>query len=121
MDECNKMLDVLRNKLAKTDFEVLKLYFNTENYRAAQIATDNFLKTYSYSQYAPEAAFILVKNNYQYAKKSVKEKMKERFEACIAAYDNLVFNFPESPLVADAVKYRDEAQKQIEKLNKNHK
>ena len=121
MDECNKMLDVLRNKLAKKDFEVLKLYFNTENYRAAQIATDNFLKTYSYSQYAPEAAFILVKNNYQYAKKSVKGKMRERFEACITAYDNLVFNCPESPLVADAVKYRDEAKKQIEKLNKKHK
>ncbi|MBP5710625.1 MAG: outer membrane protein assembly factor BamD [Bacteroidales bacterium] len=121
MDECNKMLDVLRNKLAKKDFELLKLYFNTENYRAAQIATDNFLKTYAYSQYAPEAAFILVKNNYQYAKKSVKNKMKERYEQCIMAYDNLVFNFPESPLGAEAVKYRDEAKKQIEKLNKHNK
>lgn len=121
MDECNKMLDAMRDKLAKKELELLKLYYDTENYRAAQIATDNFLKSYSYSRYAPEAAFVLVKNNYEYAKKSVPEKMKERYESCIAACDNLKLNFPESGFVADAQKYRDDAKKQIEKIVKKSK
>ena len=121
MEECNQMLDILRNKLAKKDFELLKLYFLTEHYRATQIATDNFLKTYAYSQYAPEAAYILVKNNYYYAKKSVQEKMKERYEDCISAYNNLVLNFPESSFITDAEKYKNEAIKHIEKINKKQK
>lgn len=121
MDECNQMLDELREKLAKKDFELLKLYFETENYRAAQIATDNFLKTYSYSKYAAEALFILVKNNFAYAKKSVETKMVERYDACIAAYNNLYAAYPESEWVKDAQKYRDEAKKQIDKLIKKSK
>lgn len=119
--ECNEMLDVLRNKLAKKEFEILKLYFNTENYRAAQIATDNFLKSYAYSKYAPEAAYILVKNNYLYAKKSVAAKMRERFEECISAYEALAINFPYSEFVQEGKKYADEAKKQIEKITHKKK
>ena len=122
MLECNEMLDVLRNKLAKKEFEVLKLYFNTENYRATQIAADNFQKSYAYSKYAPEAAYILVKNNYQYAKRSVDAKMRERFEECLSAYEALSINYPYSEFVAEGKKYADESKKQIEKIiNKQKK
>ncbi len=119
MDECNEMLDVLRNKLAKKDFEIVKLYFETENYKATQIAVTNFLKTYSYSNYAAEAAYILVKNNFQYAKKSVEKKKVERFRDCLDAYQSFRNNFPDSQWLTEAVKYADEATKQIEKKQKS--
>jgi outer membrane protein assembly factor BamD len=115
MDECNGMLDDLRNKLAKKDFEIIKLYFNTEHYQATQIAITNFLKLYSYSPYAAEAAFILVKNNYQFAKKSVEKKKVERYRDCVEAYQSFLINYPESTWLKEAKKYADDAQKQIDR------
>lgn len=117
MDECNEMLDVLRNKLAKKDFEIIKLYFNTENYKATQIAITNFLKLYSYSPYAAETAFILVKNNYQFAKKSVEKKKMERYRDCLEAYQNFLINFSDSSWLKEAKKYADDAKKQMEKID----
>ena len=72
------MLDVLHEKLAQKDFEIIKLYYNTDHYQAAQIAVKNFLKEHPSSKFAHEAVYILVKNNYEFAHKSVNEKKRER-------------------------------------------
>jgi outer membrane protein assembly factor BamD len=123
MEECNNMLDELRNKLAHKDFEQLKLYYDTENYRAAQISAKNFSKDYSYSVYSDDALYILVKNNYEYAKKSVEAKKQERFMDCVDAYDKLRIHYPDSPYLTESKKIADDANKQIEKIrnrkNKN--
>ena len=118
MEECNTMMDELRNKLAHKDFEQLKLYYNTENYKAAQIAAKNFSKDYTYSAYSDDALYILVKNNYEYAKKSVEAKKQERFMACVDAYDKLRIHYPDSPFLTEAKKIADEADKQINKIRK---
>ncbi|MDR1112673.1 MAG: outer membrane protein assembly factor BamD [Bacteroidales bacterium] len=120
MEECNTMLDELRNKLAHKDFEQIKLYYNTENYKATQIAAKNFSKDYTYSTYSDDALFILIKNNYEYARKSVETKKYERFMECVDAYDKLCIHHPDSPFLAEAKKVADDAGKQIEKI-KNRK
>src|SRR5574344_648034 len=118
MQECNELLDLMRNKLAKKEFEILKLYYNTENYKSAQILAANFLKKYSYSEYADDAYAILVKNNFEYAKKSVETKQLERYHACMDEFKNLQINYPDSPFIAEVQKYADEAAIKIEKINK---
>ncbi len=118
MTECNELLDQMRNKLAKKDFEILKLYYNTENYKSAQIAGINFLKQYAYSQYADDAYAVLVRNNFDYAKRSVKNKQNERYNACIEMFRNLQIYYPNSPFIAESQKYADEATIRIEKNNK---
>lgn len=117
MTECNELLDLMRDKLAKKDFEILKLYYNTENYKSAQIMAANFFKKYSYSQYADDAYLILVKNNYEYAKKSVAKKQNERYEACIEAFNNMQINYSNSSSLKEAKKYADEATIKIAKNN----
>jgi len=115
MDECNQLLDQMRNKLARKDFEILKLYYNTENYKAAQIIARNFFKDYSYSEYCDDAYAILVKNNYDYAHHSVEKKKIERYMQCIEAYQNMKINCPYSPLLKEAGKYAEEAQNIVDK------
>jgi outer membrane protein assembly factor BamD len=117
INECNEMLDELRNKLAQKDFEVIKLYYHTENYKATQIMVRNFMKEFSYSKFAPEALFILVKNNFDFASKSVDSKKKERFLACVEAYDALSVQYPNSPFVAQAKKFYDQSLNQINIIN----
>jgi outer membrane protein assembly factor BamD len=120
MEECNIMLDKLRDKLAHKDFEVLKLYYNTENYKACQIAVKNFQKDYSYSIYSDDVLYYLVKNNFEYAKKSINVKQQERYIECTEAFDKLRIFFPDSEFIAEAKLIAENAQKEITKIiNKN--
>lgn len=116
VEDCNKMLDILNEKLAKKDFEILKLYYNTDHFQAVQIAAKNFLKEHPSSAYASESVFILIKSNLEYAKKSVQSKKRERFQACVDAFDIMQANFQNSLYYADAKKLATEAKDQISKL-----
>ena len=115
MDECNQLLDNMRNKLARKDYEILNLYYNTENYKSAQIIARNFFKEYSYSDYCDDAYLVLVKNNYEYARHSVEQKKVERYTQCVDAYQNMKINCPNSKLLKEAEKYAQEAQNIIDK------
>lgn len=119
VEECNQMLDLLREKLAQKDFEIAKLYYNTDHYQAAQIAIKNFLKEYPNSKYAHEAVYMLVKNNHEYAKKSVSSKKKERYQACVDAYKIMQAQYPNSGYYMDAKKLADDALQQINKIKNN--
>ena len=117
MAECNALLDEMREKLALKAFEILKLYYNTENYGAAQIAAQNFFKKHASSPYADDAYAILVKNNYEFASKSVDSKKLERYTACVDAFNSMKANFPYSRLLPDSQKIANEAAAKIQKIN----
>ena len=122
MEACNLLLDEMRDKLALKAYEILKLYYNTENYRSAQIVAKNFLKEHGSSQYADEAYALLVKNNYVYAQKSVESKKIERYMECVEAFESMKINFPGSELLPEAQKYANDAQAKIDKREtKNNK
>lgn len=115
MEECNELLDKMRDKLARKSYEILKLYYDTENYRSAQIVAKNFFKQYGGSQYGDDAYAILVRNNYEYARKSVEAKKRERYLACVEAFKNMRINYPGSDLLAEVQKYADDAQLKLQK------
>jgi hypothetical protein len=75
------------------------------------------LKTYSYSKFAPEVLTILVKNNFEYARKSVDQKKYFRYKDCVEAFEMLQARYPESSFVAPGKKLADDAALQINKLN----
>jgi len=116
IEECNNMLDNLNDKLAKKDLEILRMYYQTGHYEATQIITRNFMKTYSASKFAPEVLSILVKNNYDFARKSVEHKKHTRFKDCIEAFEQMQMQYPESSFISEGKKIADEAVNQINKL-----
>jgi outer membrane protein assembly factor BamD len=118
IEECNEMLDALRDKLAKKEMEMVKMYFNTGNYEAAQIISSNFLKTYSYSKYASEVLYVLIQNNFDFARKSIESKQYYRYKDCVEAFEMLLVRFPESSFVTLGKKIADEALVQINRLDK---
>jgi len=121
IQDCNDMLDDLRNKLAKKDMEIVRMYYQTGYYEAAQIMARNFLKTYSSSKYAPEVLLILIKNNYDYARKSVEQKKYYRYKDCMDAYDMLQSQYPENSYLAEGKKIAGDAENQIKKLDERKK
>jgi len=117
IEECNKMLDALHDKLAKKDMEMVRLYYRTGYYEAAQITARNFMKTYSASKFAPEVLFILIRNNFEFARKSVEEKKYSRYKDCLETFETLQLQYPESNYIADGKKIANEAANQIKKLD----
>lgn len=119
--EVNVMLDSVRNKLALKDFSIASMYYRTSNYKSAQVAFQNLLRDYADSKYVEEALFVLVKNNYEYAMKSVDAKKLERFQMVIDAKNKLNVKFPTSSYLQEAKKISDEAEKRMTKLIKIEK
>ncbi|MCR4964542.1 MAG: outer membrane protein assembly factor BamD [Bacteroidales bacterium] len=116
IEECNKMLDELRLKLARKDLEALKLYYNTDHFEACQIAAKNFFVDFSYSPLMPEAIYYLVLNNYEYARKSVERKQEERYKACLEACKKMEREFPESNYLKETSKIAQEVTRQLERI-----
>ena len=117
IDECNEILDAMRNKLAKKEMEIVKMYYDIGYYEAAQILARNFMKTYSSSKYAPEVLSILIKNNFDFARRSVESKKYFRYKDCLEAFETLQQQYPENSFLADSKKIADEAEIQIKKID----
>ncbi|HOF16757.1 MAG TPA: outer membrane protein assembly factor BamD [Bacteroidales bacterium] len=116
IEEVNVMLDSVRNKLALKDFSIAMMYYRTKNYKSAQIAFQNLMKDYADSKYVEEALFIMMKNNYEYAMKSVEAKKLERFQMVIDVKNKLKAKYPTSPYLAEAEKISNEVEKRMAKL-----
>jgi outer membrane protein assembly factor BamD len=117
VDSCNKIMDRLHLKLEKKDFDAVRLYSKTENYRAAVTSASSFMQDYPRSKNRQEVMFILVKNAYYLALNSVDEKKKERIEEAMERYRTFVAEFPESTHDAEVDGYYDALVKELEKLN----
>lgn len=102
VDEANRLIDELRNKLVYKSFLNAKLYYDFENYKAAVVAIGNSLKEHPDSQYREELMFMLLKAKYLLAINSVKEKKEERLSSALDEYFTFVDEYPES-------KHRNEA------------
>jgi outer membrane protein assembly factor BamD len=101
-DECNKLIDELRDKLVMKSFDSASLYFKLEDYKAAITALNNSLKDYPDTKYREEMLFLILKSSYELAKNSIYEKMKERYQAAIECYLTFKEEFPESKHMKEA-------------------
>lgn len=114
--EVNSMIDDVRNKLAFKDFSIAKMYYHTENYKSAQVCFQNLLKDYPECLYIEEALYILVKNNYEFAVKSVENKKLERFQLVVDTKNKLKAKFPASVYLEEVERLSTEAEKRIYKI-----
>lgn len=102
VDEANRLIDELRDKLVYKSYLNAKLYYDFENYKAAVVAIGNSLQEYPDSRYREELMYMLLKAKYLLAVNSVEEKKEERLSSALDEYFTFVDEYPES-------KYRDEA------------
>jgi len=88
VEEANKLIDQLRAKLQKKDLDIANLYLKMRLYEAA-IHSFN-------TEFKEEILFSILKSNFNYAQKSILSKQQERYQSALDAYNELVFQFPET-------------------------
>lgn len=96
VDSCNYWIDQMRFKLERKRFESVELYAKTQNYRAAVVAAESFLREFPRSIYREKAYIFLVENSSLLARNSVESKKVERIAETRERYSNFVVEFPNS-------------------------
>jgi outer membrane protein assembly factor BamD len=117
--DANKIIDELRLKLTIKDFEKAKLYYYTENYKAAAFAFEQHIKDFPSSIFKEEAMYLIAKSYYDYAMKSVASKQVERFQSAITAYNKYIDKFPQGKFDKDALKVFKETQQELVRIERN--
>lgn len=113
IEECNKLIDELRLKLESKAYQNARLFYRTEDYRAAAIAFKNVVKDFPASNYVEECLFMALKSTYYFARNSVPAKRKERFNDAIESYFHLVEKYPNSKFQKEADRIFEEVKKQL--------
>jgi outer membrane protein assembly factor BamD len=104
VEEANRLIIELRDKLVYKSYLSGKLYYDLNNYKAAVVALSSSLKDFPDTKYREELMYMLLKAKYLLAIRSVEEKKRERLSSALDEYYTFVDEYPES-------KYRKEVEK----------
>jgi outer membrane protein assembly factor BamD len=105
IDEANRLIIELRDKLVYKSYLSGKLYFDMSIYKAAVVALASSLKDFPDTKYREELMYMLLKSRYLLAIKSVEEKKRERLSSTLDEYFTFVDEFPESKHRKEAERY----------------
>ena len=107
VDEANRLIDELQDKLVYKAYLSAKLYYDFSNYKAAVIALSNCLNKYPDGQYREDLMFMLLKSKYLLAVGSVSDKKETRLSSALDEYFTFVDEYPESKHKKEALKFHD--------------
>jgi outer membrane protein assembly factor BamD len=112
---CNKLIDDLRFKLEQKEFEVSKLYYKCQDYKAAVVSFKNTINDFPETKFREECLYYVLKAGYYYAENSIQSKKEERYKAAVLAYDALVEAYPQSKYLREAETINKNSLKEINK------
>jgi outer membrane protein assembly factor BamD len=118
--DIDDIMGKLMDKLERKAYQNAKQYYDLGYLNSAMIAFRNFRKDFPDSQWNEDVSFLMVLCSYQYAKKSIPSKQKERYYECVSHYEHFVDNYSYSKQIKDAEDYYDQSIKAIEQLTENN-
>ncbi len=117
IQECNRLIDELRNKMATKAFHEGTLYHQMTQYASAVKSFQNLMIDYPDFDRVEEAQFLIVQSAYEYADNSIYEKKKERFEEAIKYAKAFLKKYPESQYSPKVFNYLEDSNLSIAKLS----
>ncbi|MET7001193.1 outer membrane protein assembly factor BamD [Chitinophaga defluvii] len=115
--EANLVIELCRRKLEKKEFNSAELYYNLGYYKSAGIAFKNLMRNYPDSDKSDSYKVMAIRAYYQYAKNSIVERQKERYEQVVTEYMDFADHYSDSKLKPDAEKYYTLAQNNLKSLD----
>ncbi|MBN3033969.1 MAG: outer membrane protein assembly factor BamD [Bacteroidales bacterium] len=109
--ECNRLIDELRAKLERKDYEISRLYLKMEKHEAAVTSFRNLLKNFPDTQYKEQALYSIGKAYFEYAENSVWIKKKERYQQALRASQDFMELYPDSRYIREIKSMADESQR----------
>jgi outer membrane protein assembly factor BamD len=117
VEECNKMITELQDKLVEKSHNNALLYYNMREYKAAVVAINNSLKQYSNSKYREEMMYLKLYSLFLYAEKSMPDKQKLRYQDTLDDYYTFMEEFPKSQYSKDVASIFSRTNKFLKRGN----
>lgn len=114
---CNENIDKLHEKLERKAYEIAKLYYHMEDYKASVSSFSNVIADFPGSKYTEELMYLTIKSYYLLALNSIEEKKPERVKLAIDSYFKFIDAFPKSKYLKDAESVYESVLKLKEKNN----
>lgn len=105
VEEANRLIEELRDKLVYKSYLTAKLYFDFQSYKAAVVALTNSLKEHPDSKYREELMYMLLKSKYLLAINSIDDLKEERLTHALDEYFTFVDEYPESQYKKEVEKF----------------
>lgn len=118
LTEANAIVKDLRFKIEKKAFENAKQYNTISDFKAAQIAFDNFISDFPGTTFKEDALYYKLDSAYQLAINSVPQKMEERLNNAKAAYNSLIKFSADSKHKAKADQMLAKIEKDLQQYSK---
>ena len=115
--QCNALIDELRAKLQKKDYEIAMLYYRMDRYQAAVTSFDILLNAYPDTQYREEVMYFSIRAYFDFENQSVREKRNERYQESIERYQKFISRFPDSKYAKEAMTINERSLKMISENN----
>jgi len=119
IDTANIIMDKLHFKLETKSFESAKLYYQTENYKAAVVAFDNMIVKYPSSVFKEDIYYYAVLSRYELAINSIESKKMERLDNTIKSYRKFVEEFPDSDKINELNTVKNRTESTIKLMGEN--
>lgn len=117
VEEANKLIDELRMKLETKCFLNAKLYYKTENYKAATSALQNVLIDFPSTVYKEEVLYLTFKSSYYFALNSIESKQLSRLVEAKENYLKLIDAFPQSRFLRESEKLYNNLQQALKRFD----
>lgn len=116
ISEANLVIELCRRKLEQKEYNNAELYYNLGYYKAAAICFKSLMRNYPDSDRGDGYKFMAIKSYYEYAKNSIFDKQKERFDDVVTEYLDFADHYPNSQLKGDAARFYTLAQSNIKTI-----
>jgi outer membrane protein assembly factor BamD len=113
VEECNRLIDELNDKLVLKSFNSAKLYYDLKEYKASITALNNSLQSYPDTRFREELLYLILRSSYELAQNSIPSKVRERYEQTTEAYYKLIDEYPETEHLKEAERIFEAAQKAL--------
>ncbi len=118
VEECNKLIDLLRRKLEEKAYSEGELYFDLKQYQSAVISFDNLLRDYPESPEAEKVRYLIAKADFLLSENSVVEKKIDRYQETITRCEEFLEKYPKSEYAREIRQTRESSEQAIKETTK---
>jgi outer membrane protein assembly factor BamD len=116
VEDAERRIAELREKLARKQYEAARLYERRELWEAAAVTFEAVFDRFPDTSWADDALVGAMRAYIAFSDQSIQARQPERLQRAMTNFDRIVQIFPDSPHRADAEQLRDQAAERLSRL-----
>ncbi|TKG96541.1 outer membrane protein assembly factor BamD [Puteibacter caeruleilacunae] len=113
VEEANRLIDELQDKLVYKSYLSAKLYFDLGHFKASVVALGNSLEDYPDTKYRLELKYLLLESKYWLAIRSIPSLKKQRMNDALDEYFAFVDEYPDSEYKKEVTDFHNDVAKYL--------